>query len=136
MNDEIDKYKVLIDLWKHQDRQMNSLLTWNVVVQGVLFALMRLDVVVNSRPLLLCLQGLGVILALFWILRGRRLKSYTDYYLERLKELENTLVALREFKIFLDGEPKTKKGASKVLYWGWIPGLLMVVWSLFLLYIH
>jgi len=129
MSNDMDKYKVLIGLLKHQDSQINSFLMWNVVIQGGLLVTMQLDVVKNTRPLLLGLQLLGIILACFWILSGMRLKSYTDYYLKRLKDFEKRSNQLQDFRLFADGEPETKRGVSKILYLGWIPLLLALAWS-------
>ena len=134
MSNDIDKYKVLIDLLKHQDSQINSFLMWNVVIQGGLLITIQLDVVKNSKPLLLGLQLLGVILACFWILSGMRLKSYTDYYIKRLKKFEKGSTHLQDFRLFVDGEAETKRGVSKILYLRWIPLLLALAWSVAFVY--
>jgi len=134
MSDEIDKYKVLIDLLKHQDAQINSFLTWNVIIQGALLTIINLDIVRNSTPLLLGLQLLGAILVAFWILSGIRLKSYTDYYICRLKQFEGNTNSLEDFRLFADGEQKTKRGVSKVLYLRWIPAFLLLTWLTFFVY--
>lgn len=134
MSDDMDKYKVLIDLLKHQDSQINSFLMWNVVIQGGLLLAMQLDVVKNTVPFLLGLQFLGVMLAYFWILSGVRLKSYTDYYVKRLKDFEKGSDELQDFRLFVDGEAETTQGKSKVLYLRWIPILLALIWSVAFVY--
>lgn len=130
MKDIFEKYTILIDLLKHQDKQINSFLTWNVIIQGVLLTLIELDIVEQSQILLYALQSLGVVFAVFWILSGIRLKSYTKYYIDRLKLLENSPEFNNDFMLFLDGETKTKKGVSKSLYLVWIPSLLILIWLL------
>jgi hypothetical protein len=116
MNNDMEKYKELIGLLKHQDSQINSFLTWNVVIQGGLLVAMQLDIVADNRLFLLGLELLGIILAFFWILSGKRLKSYTDYYIERLKDFEKVSNELKDFRLFTDGEAKTKQSVSKILY--------------------
>lgn len=134
MNKEIDKYKILIDLLKHQDSQINSVLTWNAVIQGALLTAllttMKLDVMKNNNNSLLLIPILGAIFASLWILSGLRLKSYTDYYIKRLKEFEKTAETLKEFRIFVEGESETKIGISKALYLICIPTLITLTWCI------
>ena len=136
MSDEIDKYKILIDLLKHQDSQINSVLTWNAVIQGflltALLTTMKLDVMENNSKSLLLIPFLGAIFAIFWILSGIRLKDYTDYYIKRLKEFENAAPTLKDedFKLFVDGELEIKRGISKALYLVYIPFLITLTWCI------
>ena len=136
MNDEIDKYKILIDLLKHQDSQINSILTWNAIAQGTfltaLLTIKKFDIVENSSKSLILLPILGSFFASLWILSGIRLKDYTGYYIKRLKEFEKTAKTLEEFRIFVDGEQEIKRGISKSLYLICIPFLIILTWCIIL----
>ena len=42
MSDRLERYKILVDLLKHQDAQINSVLAWNAVIQlGLLASLLN-----------------------------------------------------------------------------------------------
>jgi len=107
---------------------------WNVVIQGGLLVAIQLNVVAESKSLLLGLQAFGIVLAFFWILSGVRLKSYTDYYIKRLKDFEKKSKELHDFSLFVDGEAETRRGVSKILYLRWIPFSLALAWLAMFIY--
>ena len=128
MSDRLERYKILVDLLKHQDAQINSVLAWNAVIQLGLLASLQAEVIQENPPFLLGIAILGIILSIFWFLSGLRQRSYTTYCISRIKILEKSGSDFEGFKVFTDGEAETKKGWSKVLYLYWVPGLLGFLW--------